>query len=800
MGAESFYEAIGVPLPAGHADEASVRCFANPEAHEHGDRNPSARVNRQHGGWCCHGCGAAGGAYHAALARGYSPAEAMRLVDDHDLRKEPRVAWAGGSGAGPSPRAADPAPTVLMVATEENIVFWMKVLEESPRALERLAELRAWEPDVLARFGVGLEGMREGDRITLPLRDAAGRLVGLGRYAPNPGTRKGQRKMLALSGSVRVIFPRPEDALVPGERAYVCEGESAALTGLSIGVAAVGIPGAGYAGRWTTQDTKRVSEAGEIVLLPDADPKGREAMRVLAGRLAAAGLTVRVLDLHPEREDGADVGDWVLARRGEGHEARAIRAELDRLADVAPSVERHGGDVEAEQGSLATESQEVAPRGAAAPPLRFLTADEYLARSPRVVPWVWRGYLARGAVTMLSGPPKRGKSTLVWSLVDALRRGAESFLGREVSGGAVVYLSEEGEDTLADKVRAGPGLTVVDRAATFPRRPWAEVVAAAGDEAARQRAVLVVVDTLPWFAGLGPEGEKDAGRMQEALEPLLALAARGFAVLIIHHDRKGGGEDGEAARGSSAAAATVDAVIDLARRPTDEAPSGRRTLLALSRWGSETPDALVYERQRDGALVALAEGDRGEAGQRALHRRVLDTIPLDGTTVTVKDVAAALGVSDERVRRPLKEMVASEELELLPRKRRNEPDRYRRPVPTPPSQPPLGTAAAGAGGSSVVVWGPTTTTPRGAVARTNLRRVNTPLPTGLPLRPSPPPRTVRWTSCCGVAAGPPSGSCSPPSRTSARPWSGLPRSVRRDPAVGSGAAYSRRGGRVPPGS
>jgi hypothetical protein len=40
-----FYAALGVQLPGWAQTEASVRCFTNPDAHQHDDRDPSCSVN-----------------------------------------------------------------------------------------------------------------------------------------------------------------------------------------------------------------------------------------------------------------------------------------------------------------------------------------------------------------------------------------------------------------------------------------------------------------------------------------------------------------------------------------------------------------------------------------------------------------------------------------------------------------------------------------------------------------------------------------------------------------------------------
>ena len=66
-----YYAGLGVTLPARATDNANVRCFADPIAHRHGDRNPSCSVNLTTGAWNCHGCGAKGGAFDAATAHRY---------------------------------------------------------------------------------------------------------------------------------------------------------------------------------------------------------------------------------------------------------------------------------------------------------------------------------------------------------------------------------------------------------------------------------------------------------------------------------------------------------------------------------------------------------------------------------------------------------------------------------------------------------------------------------------------------------------------------------------------------------
>jgi hypothetical protein len=94
-----YYTALGIPLAGWARTEASVRCFADRDAHQRGDRNPSCSVNLQHGAWHCHACGAKGGAFDAATARGYSDRAAIDLMVAYGIT-EHHPTGVPNSGAG----------------------------------------------------------------------------------------------------------------------------------------------------------------------------------------------------------------------------------------------------------------------------------------------------------------------------------------------------------------------------------------------------------------------------------------------------------------------------------------------------------------------------------------------------------------------------------------------------------------------------------------------------------------------------------------------------------------------------
>ena len=95
-----FYEALGVELAGWAQAEASVRCFADPDAHAHQDRTPSCSVNLETGAWRCWGCGARGGAYDAAIALGLTPRAAIDPMIDYGLTERRPEASAAAPAAG----------------------------------------------------------------------------------------------------------------------------------------------------------------------------------------------------------------------------------------------------------------------------------------------------------------------------------------------------------------------------------------------------------------------------------------------------------------------------------------------------------------------------------------------------------------------------------------------------------------------------------------------------------------------------------------------------------------------------
>jgi hypothetical protein len=226
--------------------------------------------------------------------------------------------------------------------------------------------------------------------------------------------------------------------------------------------------------------------------------------------------------------------------------------------------------------------------------------DSLLAVSARL-PWLWHGYLAPGAVTLLTSRWKAGKTTLVAVLLARLGTGGQ-LAGLPLTAGKAVVVSEEGPEhwhRRHQKLHFGNHLGWFCR--PFPGKPrpdeWRTFIdhlAALSD----QRGVnLVVIDPLAAF--LPTRNENSAGPMLEALMPLQRLTNRGLSVLALHHPSKNDPPLGQAARGSGALSGYVDIILEMRFCPNAPDDDRRRRLYAFSRF-DDTPRQRLIELTADG--------------------------------------------------------------------------------------------------------------------------------------------------------------------------------------------------------
>jgi hypothetical protein len=210
--------------------------------------------------------------------------------------------------------------------------------------------------------------------------------------------------------------------------------------------------------------------------------------------------------------------------------------------------------------------------------------------------WIWKGYLARGNITLLTSRWKAGKTTLLAGLLRSLGA-CGTFLDAECAAAKALVVSEELPAHWTARQRAipiGPHVKLVSR--PFVERPsrddWMELVVNVGLERQRGGLDVLVVDPLATF--LTGRSDSDAATLLDMLNPLRLLAESGVAVMILHHPRKERAEEGSRARGSGALLGYVDIILEIDRPSVLAGDVNRRKLVALSRH-QDTPPSLVFE-------------------------------------------------------------------------------------------------------------------------------------------------------------------------------------------------------------
>lgn len=267
------------------------------------------------------------------------------------------------------------------------------------------------------------------------------------------------------------------------------------------------------------------------------------------------------------------------------------------------------------------------------------------------VDWIWRGYLAKRNLTLLSSEPKTGKSTLLFDFLKQMNAG-EPFLELSTTPVQTALLTEESLPLLKMRRDSLHLETLPLSVITLqPGLTWPLVIAKLKQKAL-QGAGLLVVDTLSRFWDV--MDENDAAQVVRALGPLVALTrVHDVAILLLHHVRKQGGPVGRAVRGSNALTGACDIHIDLTRtNPNDKSP--RRRFEALSRYG-ETPDTLYVERGEGG--YKLSDEQTGQMEQDLLK------IVSEEPGITAEDIAEALYVHLNTARRVLTDMISRDILQ-----------------------------------------------------------------------------------------------------------------------------------------
>jgi hypothetical protein len=251
--------------------------------------------------------------------------------------------------------------------------------------------------------------------------------------------------------------------------------------------------------------------------------------------------------------------------------------------------------------------------------------DVQLTGPPR---WLWRGKIPEGAVTLLAGRPKLGKSLLTVWVAAQLSRGLLEGDHREVPSGTLLIAAEDPPDIIvkprliaaaADENLVGTlvtksdqdhqghqrsprakvdGLDGLDRHGAYTRR------VAIPDEywlleqiivETEPKISLLVLDPINSFISHKVDAHRDA-EIRRVLDPLAALAARHHfsALAVVHLNRRSDTDVLNRITGSSGYGGSARSILTFGRHP--ENPT-QRVVAAEGNWQKEAQSDLFEIRE-----------------------------------------------------------------------------------------------------------------------------------------------------------------------------------------------------------
>jgi len=204
-------------------------------------------------------------------------------------------------------------------------------------------------------------------------------------------------------------------------------------------------------------------------------------------------------------------------------------------------------------------------------------------------------YIIPGAITLLAGDPKAGKSTLLTGLLKALETGGE-FCGLKVQPTRVVYLSEDPERAMDQRFQdfgLDPDrvslLAVED---TFSLDNWEARIDAAIAAAQLTSAECIVIDTFGHWSDLEEKQAWDEAVVTRRMKYLRKATALGYSVVVVVHFGRNG-----RIRGSTAFEGSVDIVSEF---KTDRRRADTQRVLTLKpRGGYGIPEQRVIDLDLD---------------------------------------------------------------------------------------------------------------------------------------------------------------------------------------------------------
>jgi AAA domain len=338
----------------------------------------------------------------------------------------------------------------------------------------------------------------------------------------------------------------PFDPEVADDCLYWPEGEKDVDTSTRFGFLAFTFGGVGGG---LPAGTAECVAGRHVVILADNDDPGRKHAEAKAAAAHGIAASVRIIKF-PEK----DISDWVT----QGHTAEELSAITDAAPLWMPEEHVKSGSV----GSVGLSSDD----RRSTEPIRFKLVSFDALRVSDTAAYLVKDLIPRKGLVVVWGPPKCGKSFLVFTVMMHVAMGRE-YRGHRVQQNEVVYLALEGQDGFGSRAEAFRQ-RYLDQETKVPAfklcgtsidlvKDANQLIENIRRQSARPGAV--VIDTLNRSLGGSENDPKDMAAYLRAADAI--QEAFGCVVIIVHHC----GIDDTRPRGHTALPGAVDVQISVKR-------------------------------------------------------------------------------------------------------------------------------------------------------------------------------------------------------------------------------------------
>jgi hypothetical protein len=254
-----------------------------------GSKTPSASYNFAEGVFTCFSqCG------------GMAIKDLVNMMDQSGDFRKPKekedLKWLRGN------EKKKEAPATGKLPREELLEEYVDVLLGSRQHLRTMRERRGLIKETIEEFQIGWDG----ERFTIPVRDAKGSLLNVRRYDPSAKQAKDKMKSWAVGTGSRQLFG--SDILDTSDSVIITEGEMDCIIGRQHGLPTIShTAGAGsWDNRWNEQFEHKV-----VYIVYDCDDAGRRGARKVAHALEIFAKEVHIIDL-PLKGKGDDLTNYFV--------------------------------------------------------------------------------------------------------------------------------------------------------------------------------------------------------------------------------------------------------------------------------------------------------------------------------------------------------------------------------------------------------------------------------------------------------------------------------------------------------